>query len=110
MKLVKDIIEGRIVYYWVVDAQSMERISPCHHCIIESEEWWRAYMFSLYSGEERRRSIHDRRKDHEQRRHLELREKYNRKAPVGRRITDHGVRVEIDLAAEKLEQLKCGFE
>ena len=106
----KDIIEGRIVYYWVNDAQRMERISPYHHCIIESEEWWKAYMFSQYPGEERRRSIHDRRQDHDKRRHLELREQYNRKAPVGRRITDQGVKVEIDLAAEKIEQLRCSFE
>lgn len=110
MILVKDFVEGRIVYYWVVDAHSMERLSPYHHCIIESEEWWKNYMYSLYPGEERRHSIHDRRQDHDKRRQLELREKYNRTSPVGRRATDHGVQVEIDLYEMKIEQLRCGYE
>ncbi|MGH1463181.1 MAG: hypothetical protein ACRBB6_14220 [Neptuniibacter sp.] len=110
MKLVKDLYQDRVVYYWVKDEEALERVSPDLHCLVEAEEWWKNWMFASYQGEERRRSIHDRRTDREKRNHLELRLKVNRTAPMGRRVTDKGVSVDIDLATEKLEQLRLGYE
>jgi hypothetical protein len=106
MQLVKDLIEGRIVFYWM--DEHGEVVSEFLHSFIEAEEWWKTFMFSQYSGEERRQSICDRRQDAETRKKLEFREKYNRTNPIGRRVTDVPVTVDLDLSKEKIEQLYTG--
>lgn len=106
MKLVKDLVDGRIVYYWMDDHG--EVVSEFLHSFIEAEEWWKVLMFSLYDGEERRRSICDRRQDEATRKKLEFREKYNRTNPMGRRMTDIPVSVDLDLSKEKINQLYIG--
>lgn len=106
VKLIKDLIEGRIVFYWM--DENGEVVSTYLHSFIEAEEWWKMFMFSQYSGEERRQSICDRRQDMDTRRKLEFREKFNRTNPTGRRVTDIPVTVDLDLSKEKIEQLYIG--
>ena len=106
MKLVKDLVDGRIVYYWI-DGNG-EVTSDYLHSFVDAEEWWKHLMFSLYEGEERRRSICDRRQDQETRKKLEYREKYHRSNPLGRRVTDMPVSVDLDLSKEKINQLYIG--
>ncbi|WP_420599472.1 hypothetical protein [Neptuniibacter sp.] len=106
MKLVKDLTGGRIVYYWV-DGND-EVASDYLHSFVEAEEWWKHLMFSLYEGEDRRRSICDRRQDQETRKKLEYREKFHRSNPLGRRVTDMPVSIDIDLSKEKIKQLYIG--
>jgi len=106
MKLVKDLIDGRIVFYWMVDNGDV--VSDYLHSFIEAEEWWKTYVFSQYTGEEKRSSICDRRQDLETRKKREYREKYNRSNPAGRRVTDVSVSVHLDLVEEKIKQLCLG--
>lgn len=106
MKLVKDLVDGRIVYYWMDEEGYIS--SEYLHSFVEAEEWWKLFMFSRYPGQERRRSICDRRQDMETRKKLEYREKYNRSNPIGRRITDVPVTVDLDLSKEKIEELYTG--
>lgn len=103
VKLVKDLLNSRIVFYWLNEKR--EKVSPHLHNLQEAEEWWKRFMFDLYPGEDRRRSIHDRRQDHDTRKQLELRERFNRSKPLGRRETDKPVQVEIDLLEEKIALL-----
>jgi hypothetical protein len=103
MKLVKDLLEGRIVFYWLFE----DGIQVSHHLhtLQEAEEWWKEFMFAQYEGNNRRRSIHDRRKNHDHRKQLELIERYGRSNPLGRRETDSPIRVDIDLFQEKISRL-----
>ncbi|KEA64595.1 hypothetical protein ADIMK_1048 [Marinobacterium lacunae] len=64
-------------------------------------------MFSRYEGDERRKSIIDRRSDAEKRRRMEERGNLLSISPYGRRHTDIPVDVDIDLVAEKLKVLKA---
>ncbi|WP_299183401.1 hypothetical protein [uncultured Neptuniibacter sp.] len=102
MKLVKDLNENGIVFYWIDD--SGEQISPDLYCLIVAEEWWKTYLFSQYEGAERRKSIIDRRHDLEKRKMMERNHKFSRQNPQGRRKTDQPIKVDIDLVKEKLEE------
>jgi hypothetical protein len=106
MKLVKDLVDGRIVFYWMDEKGTL--ISEYLHPLLEAEEWWKHFMFAQYEGEERRLSIYDRRQDLETRKRLELREKYNRTNPIGRRVTDVAIAVDLDLSKEKIDELCSG--
>ncbi len=106
MKLVKDLIDGRIVFYWMDDSESI--ISEYLHSLVEAEEWWKTFVFAQYKGKERRRSIHDRRQDIDTRHKREFREHFNRTNPHGRRKTDVPLTVDLDLSEEKIKQLCMG--
>lgn len=106
MTLVKDLVSGRIVFYWM--DEDGEVISEYHHSFLEAEEWWKTFMFSQFQGEERRRSICDRRQDSETRKKREFREKFHRTNPNGRRKTDVPISVDLDLSEEKIKQLCMG--
>ncbi|WP_286240813.1 hypothetical protein [Neptuniibacter halophilus] len=103
MKLVKDLYDSDIVFYWTGD--SGEKLSPNLHTLMEAEEWWKREMFARYEGPERRKSIYDRREDSETRKRFERNHKFSRHNPQGRRQTDQPVKVDIDLAKEKIEQI-----
>lgn len=101
MKLVKDLTKEGVVLYWI--GPKAKQLSPYLHCLNEAEEWWKAYHFSLYDGNERRSSIHDRRKDRNKRDHFDLNKNLFRLNPEGRRLTDRTVKVDIDLFQLKLK-------
>lgn len=58
-------------------------------------------MFSLYKGPERRSSIYDRRCNHEKRRRMSEGETRS----YGRRLTDSPVKVDCNLAVDKITLL-----
>lgn len=101
MKLVKDLIDHRIVYYWTVDDH---RISPVLASFVLAEEWIAKFYNDSYLGEERRRSHIDRRKLYTARDRLRNVEILPT-SPVGRRVSDKPVKVDIDLAKEKMQKL-----
>ncbi|MBV0934512.1 hypothetical protein [Marinobacterium weihaiense] len=97
MTLCKDLVEGRIRFYWT--SQSGALLSPMMATLQEAAEWWTAFQFSQYEGPERRCSIIDRRSDHDKRRRFESRDAN----PMGRRTTDRPVRVDCDMATPKID-------
>ncbi|MEH6576153.1 MAG: hypothetical protein V7731_03655 [Amphritea sp.] len=103
MKLVKDLSHSGIIYYWIDD--SGEKISPDIACLTLAEEWRTKYLFSTYEGEGRRRSIIDRRRDEENREHLDTTLLDVGPNSDGRRIADISVKVDIDLFAEKIKKV-----
>lgn len=103
MHLIKDLVDGRIVYYWL-DVNERP-LSTFFSTFKLAEEWWKEYMFSQYAGEERRRSIIDRRTNEEKRKRLQLNNRFVSINPNGRRTTDKPIRVDRDLVAEKLQSL-----
>ncbi|GGB99408.1 hypothetical protein GCM10011352_27000 [Marinobacterium zhoushanense] len=103
MYLVKDLIDCRIVFYWL-DETGCE-VSPELCTFQDAEEWWKALMFERYRGYERRKSIIDRRTDFEKRQRMDNSHRFASINPYGRRVTDQPIKVDIDLAAEKLLEL-----
>jgi len=99
MQLVKDLCDEGIVLYWSDEDQ---RVSPYLHTMVDAEEWWKKYHFAQYEGEERRRTIYDRRANQEMRKHFELNGRYIAARPDGRRETDHPVFIALDLFEEKM--------
>ncbi|MBV1789035.1 hypothetical protein KQ940_13335 [Marinobacterium sp. D7] len=106
MYLIKDLQEGRIVYYWL-DADD-RLISPHLSTIQHAEEWWKLYSFARYDGDERRSSVIDRRSNTEKRRRMESANRYTSINPYGRRTTDIPVKVHRDLVPEKMIKLAGG--
>ena len=104
MKLVKDITERGVVLYWI--GPKAKKLSQEFHCMNEAEEWWRCYHFTLYQGEERRVSIHDRRKNDGHRDQFDLNRNLLRLNPNGRRFTDRPIKVDVDLFKLKLKLKK----
>ncbi len=105
MRLVKDLIDSGIVYFWV-DNDS-EKLSPDIATLALAEEWRTRYVHSQYPGDERRKSHIDRRKNRDKRMELDETLFASRLLPHGRRKTDVPVEVDIDQAAEKLKVFYC---
>ncbi|MBV1789505.1 hypothetical protein KQ940_15730 [Marinobacterium sp. D7] len=103
MRLVKDLVDSRIVLYWTADTG--KQLSTYLASLSQAEEWWKAYMFSRYDGEERRQSILDRRTNAEKRRRIVQSSELIPISPYGRRRTDIPVKVDVDLVADKLNTL-----
>jgi len=104
MRLVKDLIDSRIVLYWTAD--SGKQLSTYLASLNQAEEWWKAYMFSRYDGDERRQSVLDRRTNFEKRKRIA---RSNEPIPVsayGRRRTDIPVSVDVDLVADKVDAIR----
>ncbi|GAA0690430.1 hypothetical protein GCM10009104_16440 [Marinobacterium maritimum] len=104
IKLFKDFVDGRICFYW--SDYDGQQVSPTMATLQEAEDWWKQYLFSQFVGWERRQSILDRRSNHDKRRRVA---KWLYPASVahrGRRVSDQPVRVDQDLAKEKIRLLK----
>ncbi|GAA0796075.1 hypothetical protein [Marinobacterium sediminicola] len=106
MHLVKDLIDSRIVYYWVDD--DGETKSPLLSTFTLAEHWWKEKMFARHQGLERRRSVIDRRSNNEKRRRMHENHPFASINPQGRRSTDKPPEVTFDLAASKLRRLAAG--
>ncbi|WP_415903935.1 hypothetical protein ACMXYW_10015 [Neptuniibacter sp. QD48_55] len=103
MRLVKDIDKKGIFFYWSNPYSSDVRISPRLPCIELAKEWRDKHLFSLYKGDERRRSHIDRRLDKTKRKQVDKALFYYRQRPEGRRSTDKPLTVDIDLVADKVQ-------
>lgn len=103
MYLIKDLVDGRIVYYWIDEDE--RQVSTFFSTFQHAEEWWKAYMFAEYDGTERRASILDRRSNEVKRQRLDTSNRFVSINPNGRRTTDQPIRVYRDLVAEKLRGL-----
>ncbi|MBV1789034.1 hypothetical protein KQ940_13330 [Marinobacterium sp. D7] len=103
MYLVKDLIDCRIVFYWLDDAGI--QVSAELPTFQDAEEWWKIHIFAQYEGFERRKSIVDRRTDFEKRQRMDNSHRFASINPYGRRMTDRPIKVDIDLATEKLAEL-----
>ena len=101
MKLIKDLTSDGVILYWT--GTKAKKLSPDFHNQIEAEEWQKRYHLSQYQGEERRVSIYDRRMDEVKRNFYDVRNRFVRSNPNGRRITDKPVKVDVDLAHLKLK-------
>lgn len=101
MQLVKDLLDEGIVLYWV---EGRQQVSPVLHTMVDAEEWWKKYQFAQYNGEERRKTIYDRRSNLEMRKHFELNGRYIPPRPNGRRETDQPVFIAVDLFEGKLQE------
>ncbi len=104
IRLFKDFVDGRICFYWSDDAD--RQVSPTLATLQEAEEWWKLYQFSQYTGLEKRQSIHDRRSNYDKRQRVDRMLNPSRFAHHGRRASDLPVRVDQDLATEKIRLLK----
>ncbi|MGB2130104.1 MAG: hypothetical protein ACPHXW_01685 [Marinobacterium sp.] len=100
MKLFRDFIDGRICFYWATDIGM--QLSPRLATLQDAEEWWKTFLFTTHRGDERRCSIHDRRSDFDKRRRFSR----NGRSGLGRRRSDMPVRVQCDLAGDKIEAWK----
>ena len=105
MQLVKDLSDIDIVFYWIDEAG--EIVSPQLYSLPVAEEWYKRFVFSLYDGRERRRSIVDRRSNDDRRKNMDRNQRFGRRNPAGRRAADKPVYVSIDLTKDKLKQLYC---
>lgn len=99
LKLVKDYLNQRTVFYWVDNTDTLEPISEQFRSFVQAEEWWKEHMFTQFSGRERRASTEDRRQNLEKRQEVD--QQSNNSTSTGRRMTDLTVRVNIDLHKEK---------
>lgn len=100
MKLVKDYINDRTLYYWIEDTETLEPLSPQFRTFVQAEEWWKESVFSQFRGTERRLTTQDRRQDHENRsRRSSMQDETTLSTP--RRVTDLTIQVDIDLHQEK---------
>ncbi len=106
IQLFKDFVDGRICFYWA--DLGGRQVSPAMATRLEAEEWWKQYLFSQFSGRERRQSIHDRRSDYDRRHRMAKWLQLTGVANYGRRVSDQPIRVGSDLAAEKIRLLKQG--
>lgn len=98
--LVKDFEDFNFIFYWV-DEES-HRISQDFPTLEHAKEWFIRYYHEQYQGPERRKRMMDRRKDFRK-----GEQQFRQIHPsVGRRVTDKAIEVDIDLAKEKLTQLK----
>ncbi|GAA0792217.1 hypothetical protein [Marinobacterium sediminicola] len=104
IRLFKDFVDGRICYYW--SDYGERQVSPAMATLQEAEEWWKHYQFSQFPGRERRQSIYDRRSDHHKREHVDRLISTSGLVNYGRRVTDLPIRVDQDLAADKIRLLK----
>jgi len=103
VRLVKDIDEKGIFFYWSDSDFIDVPISPRLPCIELAKEWRDKHLFSLYKGDERRHSHIDRRLDRTKRQHVDEALFYSRQRPEGRRSTDTPLEVDIDLVMDKLQ-------
>lgn len=101
LKLVKDFKAGEFLLYWC-DALTKERTSPLLHSMENAEEWWLKHQFNLYSGEERRATIVDRRKLHQERAKRATSSHFIGASPDGRRYTDRRIEVDEDRSRESM--------
>lgn len=99
--LVKNLHNGRVVFYWV--NKQGKRVSSILHNQTAAEEWWKTYMFSQYEGIERRHSIADRRACSTTRSLIKERKNESDVNP-GRRETDGPIKVDIDLYQKKIKE------
>lgn len=102
MKLMKDLADERIIFYWIDSSE--ERLSPSLATLDLAKEWRDQRMFDSYPGAERRSSIIDRRSNRNKRESMTKSHRSARTNPQGRRITDIPVAVDVDLVKEKLQE------
>lgn len=99
--LVKNLHNERVIFYWV--NKTGKRVSPLEHSQSTAEEWWKTFMFSQYNGAERRKTIVDRRACFTTRAIMDQRTQVATD-PVGRRYTDHPIKIDINLYDKKIKQ------
>lgn len=104
IRLFKDFVDGRICFYWSEDGG--RQVSPAFATLQEAQEWWKRYLFSQFTGWEKRRSIHDRRSDFDKRQRVNRMRMASDFAHYGRRVSDQPIRIDQDMAAEKIRLLK----
>lgn len=86
-KLIKDFRDYQFVYYWYEKGQG--RISPLLPTLTHAEDWIILKQRESYAGLERRRRAST--------------------PTIGRRSTDAHISVDIDIAAQKITDLKQSF-
>lgn len=101
LKLVKDFRMGKFLLFWC-DALSNERVSPVLRSMEYAEEWWVKHHFDLYGGQERRATIVDRRKLHQERIKRTASSHFLGASPDGRRYTDREINVDDDRSKESM--------
>ncbi len=103
MYLVKDLVDGRIVYYWV--DEEGEAQSPFLASLLLAEEWWKGFMFRQYQGTERRASVIDRRSHTEKRLRMDQSNRFASTNGQGRRETDRPVKITFDLVQKRINEM-----
>lgn len=104
MRLVKDMQEDRIVYFWT-DA-SNQILSPLLASVPLADEWRVQYLNDNYEGQQRRSSSIDRRRHQHKRDMHQGRGNVSPLFNIGRRATDKQAKVALDLAKDKLQALR----
>ncbi|MFW1676996.1 hypothetical protein ACFVYJ_04335 [Pontibacter sp. JAM-7] len=102
-KLVKDFEDYKVIYFWLDD--NNQCISAHFPTLAHAKEWFIQYHFNQYTGPERRKRLVDRRSSESKVLNHAGSSKRGSKASHGRRITDRPIRVDIDLATEKLSAM-----
>ena len=108
LKLIKDLENYKLVYYWACSDQG--KVSPDLPTLLHASEWIIQHQATTYEGSERRKTLLDRRKKKTLPNNHETELVFSRRLkPEGRRITDTIPKVDLDLSAEKLLEMKNDF-
>lgn len=103
MKLIKDLHNHRVIYYWVDDNNL--RCSPVLPSLTAAKEWQTVHLHQEYQGWNRRRSHVDRRRYQHKRNSVALDQEQMALITSGRRSSDRTSKVAIDRAQPKLTAL-----
>lgn len=108
MRLVKDLHNHRIVYYWIDDADI--RISPELASLELADEWRQQYLHETFQGWNRRTSHIDRRR-YQHKRNKQATERGGlHLISSGRRRADRVAKVDLDWAKDKLCALFAEYQ
>lgn len=105
LKLIKDLDNFRQIYYWACPTQG--KVSPELPTLLHASEWIIKHQADNFASTERRKTLIDRRKRNTVPSNAETELVFSRRInPEGRRITDAMPKVDLDLAAEKIKEMK----
>ena len=105
LKLIKDLDNYKFIYYWA--SPEIGKISPNLPTLLHAGEWLVEHKTESFQDPERRKTMVDRRKKNLKSTSPEMELIYSRREnPEGRRITDKLPTIDLDMTAEKLNQMK----
>ena len=108
MRLVKDLHNHRIIYYWIDDSDV--KLSPDLASLELAEEWRLVHMHESYQGWNRRTSHLDRRRHQHKRNQQALDRGGMNLISSGRRKADRSAKVDVDRAKSKLAALFSEYQ
>lgn len=104
LKLIKDFQDFQFTYFWIeITGDRPKKLSKNLPTLQHAHEWFIDYHHSQHQGLERRVIKQDRRQDSNKKYSPAYCSRLS--SSKGRRMTDREIRVDIDLAKKKLQEL-----